>query len=186
MNKDKRKIFFIVGLIVIILLIVGIVFKIVKSNNANEKVMNDINTSYGVIEDDISSYNEVRNNLIKVMDGYYSINLGRDYNKFIYILGKEEELLSSILKEVEKLDDLCLDRLFKKKEINNICDNYKVYYETVYNVHINDVNKINGYIDSYNNQNNEKLDGYSSNNTDYIDYDGNGIFLEREDSNGEG
>ena len=104
------------------------------------------------------------------------------YDGFITFLSDEEKLLKDIYGEVEKLDDFCLDRLFKDSEVNNICGNYKGYYETVYNVYVNDINRVNEIINSYNQEYNENLEVYSSRlGSDYIDYNGDGVFLERED-----
>lgn len=182
---NKKKILFIIIGLIILLLVGGGIFSIIKNKDADKLVINDINNSYDKLESSIVSYNGTRSKLIELLDGYFSIYLERDYDKFIEILGDEKDLLDNILKEVEKLDNLCLDRLFKDKDVNDICNNYKAYYETVYNVYVNDVNKINEYIVEYNNQNNKNLDTYSSVEINYIDYDKDGIYLEKEDSNNE-
>ena len=182
---NKKKILFIIIGLIILLLVGGGIFSIIKNKDADKLVINDINNNYDKLESDIVSYNGTRSKLIELLDGYFSIYLERDYDKFIDILRDEKDLLDDILEKVDKLDDLCLDRLFKDKDINDICNNYKVYYETVYNVYVNDVNKINEYIVEYNNQNNKNLDPYSSVDINYIDYDKDGIYLEKEDSNNE-
>ena len=72
----------------------------------------------------------------------------------------------------------------KEVEVNNICNDYKEYYETIVNVYFNDINKVNGFIDSYNSEYSKNLERYNSDLvTDYIDYNKDGKYLERVDSN---
>lgn len=179
--KMKR---FVLILGIVIIVLVGVVV-LVNSfrGNDDDVVMSDIRDNYEDIEEDISSYNEARNRLISVTDNYYSSNLEKDYDKFVDCLGDEEELLDSIYEEVLDLDKLCLDRLFRDKDVNKICSDYKVYYETVFNVFVNDVNKFNVFVDDYNGQYGKSLVKYSSSlGGEYIDYNGDGIYLESEDS----
>ena len=85
-----------------------------------------------------------------------------------------------INKKVNKLDNLCLNRLFKDGVVNNICSNYKVYYETLNNIYVNDVNDVNNIIVSYNSEYDRGLEVYSVD-REYIDYNKDGVFLERDD-----
>lgn len=177
----------IIIVIVVLICLFGtffVLFNSLNNSKLDEKVMTDIRNSYDNIEKDISSYNSVRSDLVKIINNYYSSNLENDYDSFINNLKKEELLLNNIYKEVKILDDLCLDRLFKDSSINKICSDYKVYYETVVNVYMNDINRVNGFINSYNSNYNKNIVLYKSSLvSDYIDYNNDGNYLEREDIN---
>ena len=177
---SKKKII-IISLIVISILGIGLViFNSVRVSKNNEIVMNDIREGYNKLEKDIKSYNDVRSNLVNTVNSYYSSEMNEYYDKFVNILNSEKKLLGDIEKKVNKLDKLCLDRLFKKSEVNNMCGKYKVYYETLNNIYINDINDVNNIIVNYNNEYNGELVEFSSD-REYVDYNEDGIFLERED-----
>lgn len=182
--KNKKLILVIV--IVLVLMVGGLFcYKFILDSNDNNSVMEDIKASYNKIEDDIDSYNSVRDDLILVMKNYYSDNLEGDYSKFLDNLKEIDKILSGIDENVNKLDKLCLDRLFKEVEVNNMCADYKKYYETLVNVYMNDINKVNKFINDYNTLYNKDFELYTSSLVkDYIDYNNDGIYLEREDNNG--
>lgn len=179
---SRKKIIIIVLVFVFILTIGLIIFNTVKVNKDNDRVMSDIREVYSKLEKDINSYNNVRSDLVSTVNSYYSSEMDKYYDKFVNILEKEGKLLDDINKKVNKLDDLCLDRLFKDSEINNICNKYKVYYETLNNIYVNDIVKVNMIVDSYNLDYNDNLVEYSSD-REYIDYNKDNLFLERVDSN---
>lgn len=182
--KNKKLVLIIV---IFLVLILGGLFcyKFILDSNDNDSVMSDIKTNYNKIEDNINSYNGIRDDLILVMKNYYFDNLENDYSKFLDKLKEIDKILNSINKKVNKLDELCVDRLFKDSNVNNMCDNYKKYYETLVNVYMNDINKVNKFISDYNTLYNKDFELYSSSLVkDYIDYNDDGVYLEREDNNG--
>ena len=181
--KGKNKKVLIITFVVIILIIpiVMILKNIKDDNDLLSKIMNEITTSSSVLEDNIKIYNQNRDKLVSSLNGYYSDMLANDYDKYINILKDQENIIKAIYSNVEALADNCGDRLFSKKEVNNICNNFEDYYETVVNVYIDDETKVNELIKSYNKNTNKNLVEYHSDKiTDYIDYNKDGEYLGRE------
>ena len=57
------------------------------------------------------------------------------------------------------------------KDVSNICSNYKIDYETIVNVFMNDINNYNNKLNSYNEEQNKSLELFKSRHIDdYIDY----------------
>lgn len=182
--KNKIKIRYIIaGILVLVVLIAIIIFiKGIKADTkANQNSMAEIKTSYQLLEDNISTYNETRNTLATSIENYYTENLATDYSKYIAILTQEEDTIKAIKTNIDKLEKNCKDRIFSEKEVNNICSNYKEYYEKVVNIFINDKNQVNNMINIYNETANQPLEEFRpTQNQDYIDYNEDGEYLERE------
>lgn len=183
MNLKNKKVLAIVAVVIVILLfIVIVVLKNIKDENDKlDKVMKKVEVSAELLEDNIETYNDNRNKLASLLGDYYSDMLVDDYDKYISILSEQEDTVKAIYTNVLELDKNCGDRLFSRKEINNTCNNYKDYYETVVNVYINDEGQVNDLIKSYNEDANNKLEEYHSKElVDYIDYNGDNKYLGRE------
>ena len=71
---------------------IGVNFFLDNSNN--DEVMEKIRGSYSMVEEDIVTYNKVRDDLILVMKDYYSDNLENDYDNFLNNLKDIDEILS--------------------------------------------------------------------------------------------
>ncbi|MBQ8681440.1 MAG: hypothetical protein IJ509_00810 [Bacilli bacterium] len=183
MKKKQKILIIIITIIVIIAAIITIVIKnINEENNKLNTIMKEITITYNLLENNINTYNNNRTNLSNLLDTYYTDNLSNDYNQYISILSEQEDTINAIYTNVEDLSKNCKDRLFSKKEINNICTSYEEYYETVVNIYLNDQLQINEMIKIYNASSTSPLEEYHSTTlTDYIDYNHDGNYIERED-----
>lgn len=185
MNKNIKKILFIIIPIIIIAIIIAIIILInnikKETNELNDK-MNQITNSYQLLETNSNIYNNNRKTLSESLNNSYIENLEKDYDKYINILKEQENTIETIHTSIDDISDNCEDRLFSRKEVNNICSTYKEYYEIVVNVFIKDQAQVNKMINKYNEDATNKLNEYKSNKLiDYIDYNQDGIYLERED-----
>lgn len=180
--KNKKTIIIIASVVIILSAIILIVKNIKEENDTLNSIMKKITNNYNELEDNIKNYNKNREELSSSLDNYYTESLSNDYNKYINLLNSQETTITAIQTNIEDLSTNCQDRLYSKKEINNICNSYEEYYETVVNIYINDQNQINEMIKIYNEDSDTPLDEYHSKNfTDYIDYNNDGKYLERED-----
>lgn len=183
-TPTKNKIIYFIIIILIFFISSGIMIfikNIKKDSKENDNIMEEIKTTYQLLENNITTYNEIRTNLATTLDNYYTDNLETDHPNFISLLTKEEDIAITIHQNIEKLAKNCQDRIFTQKEINTICSNYPEYYEQIINVFINDKEQVNAIIKSYNETNNQSLEEYHPKQiTDYIDYNNDGKYLERE------
>lgn len=180
---DNKIIYMIIISLLLIVIALSIFFQnIKKDTKQNKDTMKKIQTIYQILEENISTYNETRNNLVTNLENYYTENLEQDYVTFINLLTQEEDTISAIKTNIEELEKNCQDQIFSKKEINTICSSYPEYYEKVVNIFINDKNQFNNIIRIYNKTATKPLEEfYPTQNKDYIDYNKDGKFLEREE-----
>ena len=133
------------------------------------------------LEQNINNYNGIRDNIETNLNDYYTEKLTNDYNTYIDLLTKEENTIKQIETNIDNIKNNCQNRIFNEKEVNNICNTYKDYYETVVNIFIKDKNQVNKMITTYNNTTNNTLEEYISNTyNDFIDYNEDRIYLERD------
>ena len=114
----------------------------------------------------------------KSISNTYIEKLNEKYEIIINNLKEEENIIKEIEKKVKKLDTSC-HNTFNNKDVNKICNNYKKYYETIINIFVNDVKDVNDIVKKYNENNTDKLEEYQTN-YNYIDYNKDGKYLERE------
>lgn len=182
-KKNNKILWFVIAVVVIITAIM--VFIVIKNMNEdadkNNVAMDNISKSYQLLEDNIELYNNNRQTLSSSLDNYYTDNLTKDYQTYITLLSEQADIIKSIHTQINDIEENCQDRIFSKKEINNICSNYQDYYEMVVNIFINDKQEINKIIKTYNMNTNSPLNEYASEDlTDYIDYNKDGQYLGRE------
>ena len=172
-------------IIVILLAISGLAITFIKNFQDNkqvtEKTKIKITSEYKKLEQNINNYNGIRDNIETNLNDYYTEKLTNDYNTYIDLLTKEENTIKQIETNIDNIKNDCQNRIFNEKEVNNICNTYKDYYETVVNIFIKDKNQVNKMITTYNNTTNNKLEEYISNTyNDFIDYNEDRIYLERD------
>lgn len=187
-NKSKiqhnnKIIYIIIASFLFIIIIITIFFQNVKKDaNKNNNTMEEIKTTYQQLETNVSTYNEIRNTLSTHLENYYTENLATDYPKLLDYLTQEENSIIEIKTNIDKIEKNCKDRIFTEKEVNTICTVYPEYYEKVVNIFINDQNQINNIIKIYNETEEQSLEVFQPTQIkDYIDYNKDGKYLERED-----
>jgi hypothetical protein len=165
-----------------------------KKEIEDEKIiMDEIGNVYKTFSDKISEFSEKHNTFLKDVD---------DLTQFFADIPKNYENLKTLTIEYEKnmteIDDMdsflvekCKkDQYYSDKEVNNNCLSYKRNKEKTINTFIEDIKYLNHKIESYNewtdtaNQSIIATTKYnklnkieSSKYTDYVDLDGDQIFL---------
>lgn len=185
MKKKSKKIIFVIITIITIIVVAIIISFIIKINKENDKLndmMEQITESYQLLETNINTYNGNRKTLSESLDNYYIENLDKDYDNYIKLLSEQEDTIEAMHTSIDEISKNCKDRLFSRKKVNNICSTYQEYYEMVVNIFMNDQTQVNKMIKKYNENTNEPLEEYQPTKiTDYIDYNQDGEYLERED-----
>ncbi len=181
--KSNKKLMIIVAIIIVIALGVFLLVKnIQKDQESTESTMNEIKNTNQNFENSILVYNQNREELSNYLDSYYEEKFLEDYDKIIASLENQDNVISEIQKEVEVLDTNCKGKLFKEAAVNQICSNYLEYYEKIVNVYWSDIHNVNEMINLYNDGNERQLNSFQSNFVwDYIDYNEDGVYLEKED-----
>lgn len=96
------------------------------------------------------------------------------FNNYLNIV-KELDNVSSDLKE------LCPNHTYKDKDLVSKCSSFITAYETSINYFIKDINTFNSNFELYNDRSDVKLELYSTEEyKDFIDYNGDGIYLGRD------
>ena len=104
--KNKIKIRYIIATILVLVVLIAIIIFIkgIKADTkANQDSMAEIKTSYQLLEDNISTYNETRNTLATSIENYYTENLATDYSKYIAILFNFSRVGTFIYSLISKL-----------------------------------------------------------------------------------
>lgn len=183
-NLNHKKILFLIVIIIIIVLCL-IFFWIknwIEDSKNNQKKMEEIKETYQVLETDISNYNDTRTKLIEQLQEYYPEKLTEDYLNYTNLLTKQENNIEKMLITIKTLDKNCQKRIFSEKEVNTICKTYQENYETAVNIFLNDQNQVNILIKTYNETSTSPLEEFQSKKiTEYIDYNQDGNYLEREE-----
>lgn len=183
-TKSKKKIIIIILFIIIGMLIsVFIILKNLKEEEQkNEVLMKEIQNEYQQFETTLSTYNQNRETFSNYLSNYYQDNLPTEYSKYIALLKNQENTIKNLEKNINKIETNCKNRIFKQKEINDICSKYSEYYETVVNIYINDCKQFNTMIKAYNDTENPSLEEYHSEEiNDYMDYNKDEKYLEKRD-----
>lgn len=177
-----KKFILIIGTLIIIVIGILIVVKNIKDDQIEkEKLITKIQASSKQLEKNITTYNEVRDNLSSYLASFYQEKFQEDYNTIKGLIDQEVTIIQNTKKIATNLNSNCQRRIFMNQEIDTTCATYQEYYEKIVNVSINDKNKFNEMIQLYN-QTEETLKEYSSKYLEnYLDYNKDGIYLEREE-----
>ena len=183
----KKKILIIVF---IGLFVVGALFFVFKRILADVSYTNEVIAELTDLDEKnntiFEQYNSVRENLSSMMQSTYVDELDTNYKKIIELLEQENEYVIQVRDNTLRLDKYCKGKTYSNSSANEICLNYQKYYEQMVNVFINDTIYVNRMIQSYQENHDDLLKKYESLEfKDYIDYDKNGIYEGKGESNEE-
>lgn len=167
-------------LLIIVLIICGSVKFLIDLNNEKketEVVVSAINDNYKELENNVNEYNKYRESIGDRLSTYYQESFSSNYEDIANEFKEYDKVIVNIKNNVEKINDNCGNRIFADSNINNICNGYKSLYEEMINVYLNDVNNFNRFVNTYNEENENKLSLFKSSTIDdYIDYDKDGEY----------
>ena len=169
-------------------------FKDAKNKEIEDEktIMDEIGDVYKTFSDKITEFSETHNAYIKSIDdntAFYADYPG-NYEKLKKLTTEYETTLTEIDDMDTFLEEKCKDQFYSEKEVNNNCLSFKRNKEKTINTFIEDIKYLNHKIELYNewtvteNQSviattkyNKLEDITSSKYTDYVDLDGDEIFL---------
>lgn len=170
--------------IIIIVILILIIFGGIKLFSAYQeekritaKLVNEIKNNYTIVEDSASKYNEVRENLSKNLNTYYQDDFQKNYDEIRVEFDNYELIMKELKTSIDNINKDCVGYIYKDRDANHICKDYRKMYEEMVNVYINDIKSFNKIIDKYNEDTNNNLEKYKSNlYSDYIDFDKDGVY----------
>lgn len=176
----KKK--YIIVTLTIALIIALIIFGITKfinnfteDANKSQEMVTTIKNSYTSLNQNITKYNEKRTNLSSELSSYYQETFAQNYQTATASMNEYEQIINDIKGNIETINNNCQDNVFTDSDANNICKNYKETYEKIINTYINDINNFNNIVETYNQNNENKLEKFTSKiATNYIDYNEDG------------
>ena len=168
--KNHKKIIIIVTILIILISSISLIISsIIKDKKETTKNIELIKYNSEQLNENVLEYNEIRKELSAKLNNFM-------YDKFIDDKEKYEEILVKYNKNIEKIDnniknidDRC-KVIYNDKDINNICNNYKINYEKLINLYVSDINIYNQKIVSYNEYKSENIELFKLIHNDYIDY----------------
>lgn len=183
----KKKKLIISGIIVILIGIISLILVFINNINNDKKItkenINSINESYNNIKEEVVNYNNLRKDITDIINNFYYDTIEKNYLNNLKVLEDYDSVINKIINYIKILDNKC-NIIYNDYETDNICNNYKIDYETIVNVFINDINSYNKKLDLYNKDNSKNLELFKSKHIDdYIDYNGDNIYLEKEEVN---
>ena len=177
----KKYIIITITIIITLILILGVIKFIISfkegSNNQQTK-MNEITTTYTLLEESINNYNNIRKTLTNRLSTYYQDTFRDNYSDTINLMQNYDQIIGEIQEEINLIAKDCANNIFNDSNVNNICKNYQETYEQLVNTYVNDINDINTIIEDYNNDTNSSLAKFNSNYiNNYIDYNQDGEYI---------
>lgn len=181
----KKIIITITILLIVISALTLLVVKFIKNIEEDKKKTNEnieiIETSYNFINQKIEDYNQTRQEVSEFINNFYYNTIENNYVNNLDSLINYKNIIDEITKKINILDEKC-NTLYNDSKINNICNNYKKDYEIIVNVYLNDINNYNNKLKSYNENNEKKLELFSTN-YNYIDYNNDKIYEMKDEVN---
>ena len=160
--------------IIVIILIFAVVIQCGKFST--NRRMKNINNAYDELNIRIDHYNKYKTVVYRSLNDLYPESMDIVHSENLSLLGCYSDRIRYLYEEISLLDKYC-GVTYNDKKIDDICNSYKIEYEKIVNLYVDDVNKYNGIIDDYNEKNNTKFEMFKSKFfPEYIDYDNDGIF----------
>jgi len=166
----------------------GVVLRIIDQNNQN-KALASIKAS--IVEDyenfkiKIESFSTERIAVYEELNKItYLTELPKNYENLVNEYNNYEKIVKEIEYSSEDLKENCFKQEYNEKEITNKVSAFTINYEQAVNYYIQDVEKLNEKIRSYNDwvQNTQvtntyqTLEEFKSAYTEYVDVNGDGIY----------
>lgn len=172
--RSKKKVITIGSIVILLVVIVITVIVIINKNNIKIR-KNNIENAYRNLVEEVNKYNNIRDDIKIIIDEFYYNKINDEYEDDMKLFDDYSDILKNIKKDIEILDDNC-----QRKINDKICNGYKIIYERLVNIYINDINNFNKKLELYNAEDlsDKKLELYTNIYRDYIDYNKDNIYEE--------
>lgn len=173
-NK-KKVIIAIVCVFLIVLFILVLIMNIVKERKELNNNMDVIKKNYSELSTNVATYNEIRTDLLEKLNNFTYEAYPKEKEAYTEILTKYNENIQKIDNNVSKIDQLCTV-IYKDISINKICDNYKLTYEKLINLYVDDLTNYNKKVTSYNEYKETDSPLFELIHKEYIDYNEDKVY----------
>ena len=166
----------------------GVVFRIIEQNNQNKALASlkaSIVEDYETFKVKIESFSTERTSVYEGLNKItYLTELPNNYENLVNEYTKYENTVKDIEESSKDLKENCFKQEYNETEITNKVSAFTINYEQAVNYYIQDVEKFNEKIRSYNDwvQNTQvtntykTLEEFKSSYIEYVDINGDGIY----------
>lgn len=166
----------------------GVVFRIIEQNNQNKALASlkaSIVEDYETFKVKIETFSTERTSVYEGLNQItYLTELPKNYENLVNEYTKYENTVKDIEESSKDLKENCFKQEYNETEITNKVSAFTINYEQAVNYYIQDVEKFNEKIRSYNDwvQNTQvtntykTLEEFKSSYTKYVDINGDGIY----------
>ncbi len=191
----KKKLLIVFIVIALIALGTGVGLFIKQKSDEHkrrEELKASIVNDYETFKVKIENFSEQRQVISELLNGIkYSTDLNGKYKEITEDYKKYEQILTEIETASTDLKVNCLENEFTEVEIKNKVDAFIILYEQAYNYYIRDVDAFNQKIKDYNDwvkntqvtSQYKALAEYEPAHTEFVDLNGDGKFVGKEDNN---
>lgn len=152
MNKKKFFILFtVVGTILVFLGILLAVITIVNKQNQEKKdTENKINVYYTGFKQYADQFADIRQSYTEaVTENLYPESVSEEYDNWLEAIDSYKKLVDQAIIPAENLRNLCIDKTYSNKDVENNCTAYIINYETIMNYFVKDLEEFNTFITDY-------------------------------------
>lgn len=179
----KRVLYIILGIVLIVVLCFIVLFirNILEDNRKTNEKMEKIQIIKTNFDEKINDYNKNRSSIRSIVDDIVVDKFEGAYDTVNLLLKKEESTVLEVKDYVSQLDKYCNGKVYPDSYVNSFCLEYKINYEEMVNVFLEDVKNVNGIIEKYNSSYDKELKIYSGKIEKYIDYNKDGSYSGKEE-----
>ncbi len=172
--KNKKTILIAGGIIIFAALLI-LVITMYRDKQNTKNNMESINKNYQSLTVNVTKYNEIRTKYsslssVLIMDSY-----DKKHEEITALLNEYNDVMKKIDNNIININLRCKG-LYNDIEINKICNSYKVTYEKIVNLYVDDLKQYNDFIVKYNEYKMKELPVIDMVHEEYIDYNNDTIF----------
>ena len=173
---EKKKTVLIACIVIVIATIILIVALTMHKDKQTAKTnMEAINKNYQLLTENVTAYNEIRNEYTELSSVLIMKEYDKKHETITALLNNYDEVIKKIDDNISNINLRC-NIIYSDAEVNNICNNYKVLYEKIVNLYVNDLAQYNNFIEEYNEYKKTNLLTHEMVHKEYIDYDQNNVY----------
>lgn len=155
-----------------------------REKRYNKEVATKLEEHYDAFKTSVSKFSEQRKIVLDETSEIYLEDLNESYDDIITMLKDYDRAVLDVKEKAEPFEDIIKKVRLADKTLQDKISAFKINYEQSINYYVYDIEEINKLFNEYNNlldeDSEEKLLKYKAVIADYLDYNGDGIYLGRE------
>lgn len=174
--KTSTKVGIFFAIMSVVMIVAGVVFasvnKATRTVQENIVIIKQVYTAFsvGVVEN-----HQYRSELLGKLNSFSNETYSEMHDDFVKLLTNYGEKIKVITDNVNILEDKC-SISYDDNQTNIFCANYRQLYEAVNNEYIANVARYNDKIKEYNLTAEESYTSFEAIRSEYIDFDGDGVY----------